>query len=63
MTKKEIAIESYKAQIEESFKKFKKYSKPQLIETAKSNNIYTDNGRYPKSWIAYDLAVRVVTGY
>lgn len=63
MTRKERAIEIYKAEIDASYKKFMKYSKPELLELAKSSGLYTDNGKYPKSWVAYDLAVRSVTGY
>ena len=63
MTKREKAIEKYEDKINETYKKLRKEAKEQLMERAKSLNVYTDNGKYNKNWIAYDIAVKMVTGY
>lgn len=56
------AIDENKERIEKSAKAFGRYSREELLELAASSGVYVDKG-YRKSWIAYDLAVRVVTGY
>lgn len=62
MKRIECAIEANKLEIERQAKSLNKLSKEELIELAKNNNVYFDKS-YRKSWIAYDLAIKLVTGY
>ena len=57
----ENAIVKYEKEIKAKEKQLKKYEKEQLVEFAKSNNVSYQNKRV--SWLRYDLAVKLVTGY
>lgn len=57
----ESAIAKYEKEIKAREKQLKKYEKEQLVELARSNNVPYEGKRI--SWLRYDLAVKLETGY